>query len=93
MNRELRESIEAMSRQLMRERGLRWMQARAEADAAHRCGAKTRTGAPCKRRPVPGKKRCGNHGALRPDLARDPRGRWLKSADSPNTCTTNEAQP
>lgn len=28
------------------------------------CGAKTRTGAPCKRQPVPGKKRCRNHGGM-----------------------------
>ena len=28
------------------------------------CGAKTRTGAPCKRQPIPGKKRCRNHGGL-----------------------------
>jgi hypothetical protein len=29
------------------------------------CGAKTRrTGAPCKRKPVPGKTRCRNHGGL-----------------------------
>jgi hypothetical protein len=38
------------------------------------CGAKTRTGAPCKRKPVPGKKRCPNHGGLnRSD--RTPQGR------------------
>lgn len=38
------------------------------------CGAKTRTGAPCKRQPVPGKKRCPNHGGLnRSD--RTPQGR------------------
>jgi hypothetical protein len=30
------------------------------------CGAKTRTGAPCKRKPIPGKKRCRNHGAPKP---------------------------
>ncbi len=29
-----------------------------------RCGAKTRLGRPCIRRPVPGKKRCPNHGGL-----------------------------
>lgn len=28
------------------------------------CGARTRTGAPCKRKPVRGKKRCRNHGGL-----------------------------
>jgi len=28
------------------------------------CGARTRTGAPCKRKPVPGKQRCRNHGGL-----------------------------
>lgn len=28
------------------------------------CGARTRTGAPCKRKPIPGKKRCRNHGGL-----------------------------
>jgi hypothetical protein len=38
------------------------------------CGARTRTGAPCKRKPVPGKKRCRNHGGLnRSD--RTPQGR------------------
>jgi hypothetical protein len=29
-----------------------------------RCGARTRTGAPCQRKPVLGKKRCPNHGGL-----------------------------
>lgn len=28
------------------------------------CGAMTRTGTPCKRKPIPGKKRCRNHGGL-----------------------------
>ncbi|MDO9450136.1 MAG: HGGxSTG domain-containing protein [Rugosibacter sp.] len=38
------------------------------------CGARTRTGAPCKRRPIPGKQRCRNHGGLnRGD--RTPQGR------------------
>ena len=38
------------------------------------CGAKTRTGAPCKRRPIEGKRRCRNHGGLnRGD--RTPQGR------------------
>lgn len=38
------------------------------------CGAKTRTGAPCKRKPIAGKKRCRNHGGLnRSD--RTPQGR------------------
>jgi hypothetical protein len=38
------------------------------------CGARTRTGAPCKRKPVEGKKRCPNHGGLnRSD--RTPQGR------------------
>ena len=38
------------------------------------CGARTRTGAPCKRKPIPGKKRCRNHGGLnRSD--RTPQGR------------------
>ncbi len=38
------------------------------------CGARCRTGLPCKRRPVPGKKRCPNHGGLnRSD--RTPQGR------------------
>ena len=30
----------------------------------NRCGAKTRKGTSCLRRPVPGKKRCLNHGGL-----------------------------
>ena len=29
-----------------------------------RCGARTRLGRPCLRRPVPGKARCPNHGGL-----------------------------
>jgi hypothetical protein len=38
------------------------------------CSARTRTGAPCKRKPVTGKKRCRNHGGLnRSD--RTPQGR------------------
>lgn len=28
------------------------------------CGARTRTGAPCKRKPISGKRRCRNHGGL-----------------------------
>ena len=28
------------------------------------CGAKTRKGTACQRRPVPGKRRCPNHGGL-----------------------------
>lgn len=38
------------------------------------CGAKTRTGAPCKRKPIPGKKRCRNHGGLNTGK-RTPQGR------------------
>lgn len=38
------------------------------------CGAKTRTGEPCKRKPIEGKRRCRNHGGLnRSD--RTPQGR------------------
>lgn len=38
------------------------------------CGAKTRTGAPCKRKPIESKRRCRNHGGLnRGD--RTPQGR------------------
>jgi hypothetical protein len=32
--------------------------------ARPRCGAKTRTGKPCKRRPISGRRRCRNHGGL-----------------------------
>lgn len=36
-----------------------------DVDERHaRCGARTRTGAPCKRKPVPGRRRCPNHGGL-----------------------------
>lgn len=28
------------------------------------CGARTRAGTPCKRKPVPGKRRCPNHGGI-----------------------------
>lgn len=38
------------------------------------CGAKTRTGAPCKRRPIEGKRRCRNHGGLNSGK-RTPQGR------------------
>jgi hypothetical protein len=39
---------------------------------ASRCGAKTRTGAPCQRTPVRGRRRCQLHGGLSPGA---PRGR------------------
>jgi hypothetical protein len=39
------------------------------------CGARTRTGAPCKRKPVPGKNRCRNHGGLS-NSERTPQGRF-----------------
>ena len=39
-----------------------------------RCGAKTRTGSPCKRKPELGKRRCRNHGGLSTG-ARTPEGR------------------
>ena len=35
-----------------------------QSDAVRRCGAMTRAGRPCIRNPVPGKKRCPNHGGL-----------------------------
>jgi hypothetical protein len=52
-----------------------------------RCGARTRTGRPCKRLPVPGGKRCPNHGGRstgprtpegRARIAAAQRERWLK---------------
>ncbi|MBT9461307.1 MAG: hypothetical protein IV084_06555 [Rugosibacter sp.] len=38
------------------------------------CGARTRKGEPCKRQPIPGKKRCRNHGGLNTGK-RTPQGR------------------
>lgn len=38
------------------------------------CGARTRKGEPCKRKPVPGKQRCRNHGGLNTGK-RTPQGR------------------
>jgi len=38
------------------------------------CGAKTRTGEPCKRKPIEGKRRCRNHGGLNTGK-RTPQGR------------------
>jgi hypothetical protein len=61
MRRDLRESINARARELMRG-GLLWMDAHRQADNEHRCGARCRTGLPCVRRPEPGKARCANHG-------------------------------
>jgi hypothetical protein len=37
-----------------------------------RCGAKTRTGAPCKRRPAMGRVRCPSHGGCVPTARRSP---------------------
>lgn len=33
-------------------------------NVTNRCGAKTRAGHPCRRKPVQGKRRCPNHGGL-----------------------------
>ena len=38
------------------------------------CGAQTRKGEPCKRQPIPGKKRCRNHGGMSTGK-RTPQGR------------------
>ena len=38
------------------------------------CGARTRAGAPCKRKPIDGKRRCRNHGGLNTGK-RTPQGR------------------
>ena len=40
---------------------------------APRCGAKTRTGTPCQRPPVQGRKRCRQHGGLSPGAPRGSR--------------------
>ena len=51
---------------------------------APRCGAKTRTGTPCQRPPVQGRKRCRLHGGLSPGAPRGnrngnyARGDWTK---------------
>lgn len=36
------------------------------AERPHECGARTRAGAPCKRRPSPGRNRCRLHGGRSP---------------------------
>jgi hypothetical protein len=51
-----------------------------------RCGAKTRAGAPCRRAPVRGRKRCRLHGGLSPGAPRGSRngnytnGQWTAEA-------------
>ena len=51
-----------------------------------RCGAKTRAGAPCRRAPVRGRKRCRLHGGLSPGAPRGSRngnytnGEWTAEA-------------
>ena len=58
-----------------------------------RCGARTRQGRPCLRRPVKGKARCPNHGGLstgprteegRARIAEAQRRRWAKQLSSTN---------
>ena len=50
------------------------------------CGAKTRTGSPCRRPPVRGRKRCRLHGGLSPGAPRGSRngnytnGDWTREA-------------
>jgi hypothetical protein len=50
------------------------------------CGAKTRAGSPCRRRPVAGRKRCRLHGGLSPGAPRGSRngryrnGEWTAEA-------------
>jgi glucans biosynthesis protein len=41
-----------------------------------RCGAKTRSGAPCKNPPLTGKKRCRMHGGASPGPPRGNRNAW-----------------
>lgn len=40
------------------------------------CGAKTRSGAPCKSRPVIGRKRCRMHGGTSPGAPKGNRNAW-----------------
>lgn len=63
MRRDLRESIESRARELMREEGLQWVDAKAQSDEEHRCKAKARSrgGAPCRAYKVPGKRGCRMH--------------------------------
>jgi hypothetical protein len=49
MRRDLRESINARARELMRA-GMVWMDAHRQADKEHRCGARCRTGLSCVRK-------------------------------------------
>ena len=51
--------------------------------APRRCGAKTRSGAPCKTPPVRGRRRCRMHGGTSPGAPKGNRNAWkhgLRSA-------------
>ncbi len=63
MNRERRDERDGVARQLLYSGEAEdWLSAKALADQRLLCGAKTRSGAACKARKLPGRKRCKMHG-------------------------------
>ena len=69
MSRALRAEIEAEARRRLYNREAQtWRAALDAADAAFRCGARTKSrgGQPCQARPLPGQKRCRLHGGVLP---------------------------
>jgi hypothetical protein len=63
MRHEFRAEINAIAEQLLQDGTCKTRtKAMAKADAALRCGAKTRKGTLCQCRPLPGKARCKFHG-------------------------------
>ncbi|MEJ6390473.1 HGGxSTG domain-containing protein [Gymnodinialimonas ulvae] len=63
------------------------------------CGAKTRTGEPCQRKPILGRKRCRNHGGMSTGpkteeglarIAEGQRRRWKKELSTDVTVCAQE---
>ena len=92
--RDYRKRLNALARQLLFEEGKPWGEALAEATRRLQCGAKTRTGSPCRRAGRnPRTHRCEKHGAsmgattptglarlreIARSLPRGPDGRFLR---------------
>ena len=52
------------------------MSSRSQPHASGRCGAKTRSGAPCRSHPVHGRYRCRMHGGTSPGAPKGNRNAW-----------------
>jgi hypothetical protein len=65
MRKILRDAINKRARELLHS-GIcpTWRLARSKADSELRCGARTRTGKPCRARPLLPRRRCRNHGGI-----------------------------